>query len=98
MRRVSVTPIGKILETYFAEMGLGEKMNEQRVIDAVPGVLGQFIYKFVTSTYIRDGVLHLRVNNSILRGELNMQRTALRDKLNGAISADKMIIKDVIIS
>lgn len=98
MKRVSVTPIGKVLESYFSEMGLGEKMNEQRLLDAVPGVLGQFIYKFVTSTYVRDGVLHLRVNNSILRGELNMQRTALRDKLNGAVSADKMIIKDVIIS
>lgn len=97
MKRVSVTPIGKVLESYFSEMGLGEKMNEQRLLDAVPGVLGQFIYKFVTSTYVRDGVLHLRVNNSILRGELNMQRTVLRDKLNGAVSADKMIIKDVII-
>ncbi|MBO6035283.1 MAG: DUF721 domain-containing protein [Paludibacteraceae bacterium] len=98
MKRVSVTPIGKVLESYFSEMGLEDKMSEQRLLDAVPGVLGQFIYKFVTSTYVRDGVLHLRVNNSILRGELNMQRTVLRDKLNGAVSADKMIIKDVIIS
>lgn len=98
MKRVSVTPIGKVLENYFAEMGLGDKMNEQRVLDAVSGVLGQFIYKFVTSAYIRGGVLHLRVNNSILRGELNMQRTVLRDKLNGAVSADKMIIKDVVVN
>ena len=98
MKRVSVTPIGKILETYFAEMGLGDKMSEQRILDAVPDVLGPFVYKFVTSKYIRNGVLYMRVSNSILRGELNMQRTALRDKLNGAVSADKMIIKDVVIS
>lgn len=97
MRRVSVTPIGKVLETYFAEMGLEDKMSEQRILDAVPTVLGQFIYKFVTSATIRGGVLNLRVSNSILRGELNMQRQSLRDRLNAAVSADKMIIKDVVI-
>lgn len=97
MKRVSVTPIGKIMETYFAEMGLGEKMNEQRIMDALPNVLGVFICKFITSKYIKNGVLYLRINNSILKGELNMQRTALRDKFNGAVSSDKMIIKDVVI-
>lgn len=97
MKRVEVMPIGKILEAYFVEMGLDGKLDEQRIIDAMPEVLGSYMSRYIDRIYIKGETLYLHVSNSVLKGELNMSHLSLRDKLNAAVSADKMIIKDVII-
>lgn len=95
MKRVSVAPIGKVLEAYFAENGMQNKLLEQRLLENLKSILGQFMYNYVTNAYIKDKVLYIKVTNSILRGELSMTKQSLMERLNASVSPDKMVIRDI---
>ncbi|MCQ2361131.1 MAG: DUF721 domain-containing protein [Paludibacteraceae bacterium] len=97
MKRVSVTPIGKILSAYFDEVGIGEKIREQRLLDNMESVLGSFICKYVNRKYINNKVLYIYVTNSVLRGELSMNKHSLIERLNASVSSDVMVIKDLVV-
>lgn len=97
MKRVSVTPIGKILSAYFDEVGIGEKIREQQLLDNMESVLGSFICKYVNKKYINNKVLYLYVTNSIMRGELTMNKNSLIERLNASVSSDVAVIKDLVI-
>ncbi|MCQ2335886.1 MAG: DUF721 domain-containing protein [Paludibacteraceae bacterium] len=95
MKRVSVTPIGKVIDAYFKENGMQDKILEQRLLENLKDILGQFIYNYVTSVYIKDRVLYIKVSNSILRGEIAMTKQSLIERLNASVSPDKMVIRDI---
>lgn len=95
MKRVSVAPIGKVLEAYFAENGMQNKLLEQKLLENLKDILGQFMYNYVTNAYIKDKVLYIKVTNSILRGELSMTKQSLMERLNASVSPDKMVIRDI---
>ncbi len=97
MRRVSVTPIGKILDAYFEDNGMRDKLLEQKLLDNFKNIVGQFIYGYVTSAYIKDKVLYIKVSNSILRGEISMTKQSLMERLNASVSPDVMVIRDLVI-
>ena len=97
MKRVSVTPIGKVIDVYFKENGMQGKILEQRLLENLKDILGQFIYNYVTSAYIKDRVLYIKVSNSILRGEIAMTKQSLIERLNASVSPDVMVIRDLVI-
>ncbi|MCQ2369873.1 MAG: DUF721 domain-containing protein [Paludibacteraceae bacterium] len=95
MKRVSVAPIGKVIDAYFKENGMQDKILEQKLLDNLKDILGTFIYNYVTSTYINNKVLYIKVSNSILRGEIAMTKQSLIERLNASVSPDVMVIRDI---
>ncbi len=95
MKRVSVIPIGKVIDAYFKENGMQDKILEQRLLDNLKDILGTFVYNYVTSAYINNKVLYIKVSNSILRGEIAMTKQSLIERLNASVSPDVMIVRDI---
>lgn len=97
MKRYGAIPIGEAIKGYFAEMGFSDKMNEQRLLENLSDIAGTFIAKYITKKYISDKILYIHVSNSILRGELTMNKQSLIERLNASVSSDEMVIKDLVI-
>jgi len=97
MKRVGFTTIGTVLQSYFDEMGLGDRFQEQKILDNFNTIVGPFICKYVNKMYISNRVLYLYVSNSILRGEIVMNKASMLEKLNNSVDANKKTIDDIIV-
>lgn len=97
MKRVSVTPIGKILTAYFDEVGIGVKIREQKLLDNLESVLGTFICRYIDKRYINDKVLYIHVTNSVMRGELTMNKASMLQKLNDYVGYKEPVIIDLVV-
>lgn len=97
MKRVSITPISKILSSYFDEVGIGERIREQQLLDNIESVMGTFICRYISKKYISDKTLYIYVSNSILRGDLTLNKAQLMEKLNRSVSESNNVIRDIIV-
>lgn len=97
MRRATATPIGAILKTYFSEIGIDDKMNEQHILDAFNRIAGTMLCKYVTRKYINNNILYLHISNSILRQEISISKCTWIERLNNEVNPTKKTIVDIIV-
>lgn len=95
MRRSKTISIADALKDYIREMNLGAKLNEAGVINSWEETVGKAISSRTTKIYIKDHVLYVYLNSSVVRGELLMLRQALKEKLNQKSGSE--VIKDIIL-
>ena len=95
MRRSKTISIAEAVSDYIKEMNLGEKLSEAGVINSWEETVGKAISSRTTKIYIKDHVLFVHLNSSVLRNELLMLREVLREKLNQKARGD--IIKEIVL-
>jgi predicted nucleic acid-binding Zn ribbon protein len=95
MRRSKTISIAEAVTDYIKEMNLGEKLSEAGVINSWEETVGKAISSRTTKIYIRDHVLYVHLNSSVVRNELLMLREALREKLNQ--KAGTVVIKEIVL-
>lgn len=83
------------MKDYIKEMHLEGKLNEVSVINSWEETVGKAIASRTTKIYIKDQVLFVFLNSSVVRNELLMLRQALREKLNERAGAE--VIKDIVL-
>ena len=44
--------------------------------------------------FYRDGILYITLNSSVIRGQLNIQRQFLLEKINSILAGDKLFSED----
>jgi predicted nucleic acid-binding Zn ribbon protein len=76
-------------------MNLSGKLNETAVISSWEETVGRAISSRTSKIYIRDKVLYVHLNSSVVRNELFMLRNALREKINQ--KAGEEVIKEIIL-
>jgi len=76
-------------------MHLEGKLNEVSVINSWEETVGKAIASRTTKIYIRDHILFVYLNSSVVRNELLMLRQALREKLNERAGAE--VVKDIVL-
>lgn len=86
-------PIKEAIEGYFKALGMEDKMHETRVLSQWADLMGEAVDKRTTSKYIRDGVLYLEINSSVMRDELQQTKTDIMSKINGAAGCE--LIRDI---
>ncbi|MCK9159860.1 MAG: DUF721 domain-containing protein [Bacteroidaceae bacterium] len=94
MKRKEAQPIGLLVQQYLRNEGLESPLNEQRLLNAWPEILGSSIASYTSNLYIRNQVLFVHVSSSVLRQDLMMSREKLILQLNQKAGAT--VINDII--
>jgi predicted nucleic acid-binding Zn ribbon protein len=94
MRRSKTISLAEAIKDYINEMNFGEKLNEAGVLNSWEEVVGKAISSRTTKIYIKDHVLFVHLNSSVVRSELLMLRETLRQKLNEKAGSE--VIKDIV--
>jgi predicted nucleic acid-binding Zn ribbon protein len=95
MRRSKTISLAEALDDYIKEMNLGGKLSEVSVINAWEEIVGKAISSRTTKIFIKDHVLYVHLNSSVVRNELLMLREALKEKLNKKAGSE--VIKDIVL-
>jgi hypothetical protein len=95
MRRSKTISLAEALSDYIREMKIGDKLSEAGVINSWEEIVGRAISSRTTKIYIKDHVLYVHLNSSVVRNELLMLREALREKLNQHAGTE--VIKEIVL-
>jgi hypothetical protein len=95
MRRSKTISLEEAVNDYIREMNLGGKLSEIAVINAWEGIVGRAISSRTTKIYIKDHILYVHLNSSVVRNELVMLREALKQQLNNKAGSE--VIKDIVL-
>ncbi|MBR3443468.1 MAG: DUF721 domain-containing protein [Bacteroidaceae bacterium] len=93
MRKSNTEQLGNILRRYLREEGLETPLNQHRLINAWPDVMGQGIMQYTGERFIKGQTLYVQIRSSILKQELMMSRQTLVRRLNEHIQAQ--VITDI---
>lgn len=94
MKRGKIMPVSELVKAMCREEGLETPLNEYRLINAWPKVLGKAVCSYTKDLKIYNQVLFVKVTSSVLRQELLMNRKSLVAKLNGVVGAQ--VITDIV--
>lgn len=95
MRRSRTITIAEAMKDYLKEMNLEGKLREINLIETWEEMVGKAIASRTSKIWIRDGVLYVHLNSSVVRNELLMLREALRIKLNERAGSE--VIKEIVL-
>jgi predicted nucleic acid-binding Zn ribbon protein len=95
MRRSKTISLAEAIEDYIREMNLEGKLKEVNLINSWEETVGKAIASRTSKIYIKDNILFIHLNSSVVRNELLMLREALKEKLNEKAGAE--VIKDIIL-
>ena len=93
MFRKSVQSVKDVILQVLREQGLETPLNQKRLIDAWPEVVGPVVAGYTLNSYIYNQTLFVRLSNPALRSDLSMMREDLVRKLNAAVG--EQVITDV---
>lgn len=82
MRRTRTMLMGELLDEFFKRPYIAAKVAEGRLPDTWRETVGERIAELTTELRLERGVLHVRLQSSVVRQELFYQRDALRDEIN----------------
>jgi predicted nucleic acid-binding Zn ribbon protein len=95
MRRSKTITLAEAVNDFIKEMNLGEKLSEVGVINSWEEIVGKTISSRTSKIYIKDHILYVHLNSSVVRNELLMLRETLKEKLNEKAGAE--VIKDIVL-
>ena len=95
MRKSNTQPLGEVIHEYLKALDIDIKLQEVRLIDSWPDVVGVTIAKRTSRLYIKNHVLFVYLNSSVARSELLRIRTGLVKGLNDR--AGVKVIDDIVI-
>ena len=95
MRRSKTISLAEAVNDFIKEMNLGEKLSEVGVINSWKDIVGKAISSRTSKIYIKDHILYVHLNSSVVRNELLMLRETLKEKLNE--KAGNEVIKNIIL-
>jgi predicted nucleic acid-binding Zn ribbon protein len=95
MRRSKTISLAEALKDYIKEMNLEKKLQEVNLVNSWEEIVGKAISSRTTKLYVKDRILFVHLNSSVVRNELLMLREALKDKLNEKAGVE--LIKDIIL-
>ncbi len=87
MKRNDAEQIGTLIRNFLRQESLESPLNEQRLINAWPEVLGPVIASYTNGLYIKNQVLYVHLTSAALRQELMMGRELLVRNLNRHVGA-----------
>ncbi|EJW92850.1 protein containing DUF721 [gut metagenome] len=87
MKRNNAEQIGLLVKRYLRQESLESPLNEYRLIQAWPEVLGSTIAAYTKDLFIKNQVLYVHLTSAALRQELMMGRELLVRNLNKHVGA-----------
>ena len=95
MRRSKTISLAEAIKDYVREMNMEGKLNEIGLINSWEEIVGKAISSRTSNIYIKDKVLYVHLNSSVVRNELLMLRQELMEKLNQKAGTE--VIRDIVL-
>ncbi|MCX7986950.1 MAG: DUF721 domain-containing protein [Bacteroidales bacterium] len=95
MRRSNTESLGEVIRRLIRAYGLEEKLNESKIYEVWPYVVGEAIASRTKRLAIVNRVLFVYLNSSIVRAELIRIKDSLPETLNRMAGID--MIDEVVI-
>jgi len=83
-----VKPLGDLIKEFYELHRGADYLDEVKVINAWPKVVGPFIASHTIDTSIKNGVLYVRVDSDALRSELGYSKSLLMKNLNDLVGKE----------
>ncbi|MBQ6769382.1 MAG: DUF721 domain-containing protein [Bacteroidales bacterium] len=91
-----VQPLGDLIKAFYARHKGPEYMDELKIIQSWPKVVGPFIAKHTIDLSIRKKILFARVDSDSLRNELSYSKSLLLKNLNEVVG--KEVISEIVLN
>ncbi len=94
MRRSKSETLDTLIGEFLRQEGLESPLNQYRLVDSWPKVVGPTIARYTGEVFIKNQTLFVKVKSAPLRNDLMMGRTNLVRQLNQHIGAQ--VITDIV--
>jgi len=94
MRKKNTELLSDVIRQLLGELHLEAPLNEKRLIDAWPLVLGNNIVQYTSGLSIRNKILYVNLTSSVLRHDLFMSREEIKKSLNKQVGVE--VIVDIV--
>ena len=94
MKRSDAEQIGNLVRRYLRQECLESPLNERRLINAWPEVLGEYVASYTREMFIKNQTLYVHLTSAVIRQELMMNREQLVRSLNSHVGAT--VITDIV--
>lgn len=91
-----VRPLGDLIKEFYELHKGADYLEEQKIIQSWPQVVGPFIASHTIDLSIKNQVLFVRVDSDALRSELRYSKSLLIRNLNEVVG--KEIISEIVLS
>ena len=95
MRRSKTISLAEALQDYIKELNLETRLKETRAVESWESIVGKAIASRTSKVYIKEGILYVYLNSSIVRNELSMIREAIRERVNKEAGSE--IIREIVL-
>lgn len=86
-------PLSKSLSILLKSLGIENKIKQNEIIVRWPEIVGEKLSKVTTADKVENGILFVRVTNSVWRNELIYMKTEIINRISSRLNTD--IIKDI---
>ncbi len=94
MRKKNTEVLSDVLKQVLKNNSMDIKLNETRVIQAWPIVLGENIMQYTTKLYFYREKLYVKLSSSVLRQELFLSSEKIKKSLNNHVGSN--VVKEII--
>ena len=94
MRKKNTEILSEVIRQVLKEQKLDRPLNEKRLLDAWPVVLGSNIMNYTNALSIKNNVLYVTLSSSVLRHDLFISRDEIRKSLNKQVGSE--VIVDIV--
>ena len=94
MRRNKAENITDLLQRFLRSEGLETPLNEVRIVNAWPEVVGHVIMRYTGNCFVKNQKLYVQLTSPALRSDLMLARENLVKRLNDAVGAQ--VIVDIV--
>lgn len=94
MRKKNTELLSDVIRQVLKEHHLDKPLNEKRLIDAWPLVLGNNIIQYTSDLFIKNRVLYVTLTSSVLRHDLFLSREEIKNSLNNQVGVE--VIVDIV--
>lgn len=88
MKRTPTRTLAEVIREILRDSPAGYKLKEMELIRSWEEIVGKAIAGKTTRLYIKNRKLFAEINSSVVRGELMMMRSELKDALNKKAGED----------
>ena len=92
IRRKEALTMEEVIGEYIKSAKITSGLNTQRIFAAWDACSGAG--PFTLKRYFRSGTLYITLNSSVIRNQLSFQKAALIEKMNAALSEDRLFTQD----
>ena len=93
MRKTKFSLIGNVIKKLIKKQKLDNRLNELTALELFKYEIGKNLLNYVKDINVKNGVIYVKLNSSVVRNELLFQQTNIIKRINSSIG--KELIKEI---